>query len=180
MSFTKAFCISHGEDSDGLICVALLRRIKDVSYNLVTYDDFEMALASLKPPTKELYICDLNIRKALVKEIKRVNRFAKIFVFDHHPTVEGVLQNLREAGVEVIHDTKDCASVLLYDYYKNELGFEAGRLAAYAAWSDQFEDGPIASKLIRNYDRQLVQHEALILTHTLAQEQTEAFKNVVI
>jgi hypothetical protein len=180
MDGTNALCISHGEDADGLVCAAFLRRMKNASTILATYDDFEGALREVKPPVEELYICDLNIREALVDEILRINKFARVTIIDHHASAEGLLESLVEKGVRVLHSVKDSASVILYDNFREELGREAGRLAAYAAWADQFEDGPIASRLLWDYDRQFVQHEALILTHAIVRTQEPEFWNLVV
>jgi single-stranded-DNA-specific exonuclease len=180
MSGHKALCISHGEDADGLICAALLRRMRGASPILVSYDDFLEALEGVEPPVDELYICDLNIREALLEEILRINGFASITIVDHHASVEGLLESLVERGVKVLHDVRDCTSVILYDHFREELGREAGRLAAYAAWADQFEDGPIASRLLWDYDRQFVQHEALILAHAIARTQEPGFWRLIV
>ena len=176
----KTACVSHGEDADGLICAAMLRRLKDASTTLVTYDDFGDPLRSIHPPTDELYICDLNIREELVEEILRINRFARVTIVDHHPTAEGVLERLELAGATVVHSPLDCASALLYDHLRDDLGREAARLAAYAAVSDQFEDGPIAVELLSGLDRQFVQHEALILAHALHRETSDRFRSRVV
>jgi len=176
----RTICVSHGEDADGLICAALLRHLRDASTTLVTYDDFGDPLRSTQPPVEELYICDLNIREELLEEILRINEFADVTVVDHHPTAEGVLERLELAGVTVVHNPLDCASALLYDHLRDDLGREAARLAAYAAVSDQFEDGPIASALLSGLDRQFVQHEALILTHALHRETTAGFRSLVV
>lgn len=176
----KKACVSHGEDADGLICAALLRRHRDASTMLITYDDLLDLLRSVEPTVEELYICDLNVREELVDEILRIRGFADITVVDHHPTREGVMGRLKLAGVTVVHSLLDCASALLYDHFRNKLGREAARLAAYAAVSDQFEDGPIASELLSGLDRQFVQHEALILAHALHRETTSGFRSLVV
>jgi len=168
-------CIVHGEDADGLTCAAMLRRLFDATPVLTTYDDLLSALEGVSPPVEELYICDLNIRESLLPEIARIRDFARVAVIDHHQMEEGVLEGLIGAGVEVVHDTRDSASVLLFDHFRERLGREAGRLAAYTAWSDQFEDGPIATELLWDYDRQLVQHEAMIITHAITRMQNEGF-----
>jgi len=172
-------CISHGEDVDGITCAALLKRLKGARPILVTYDDFHEALQNLAPPLDTLYICDLNIREDLLDNILRINEFAKIAIIDHHPAVEGILEKLVAVGVEVVHDTRDCASVLLYYHFSEELGREAGRMAAYAVWADQFEDGPLAVELLKEYDRQSVQHEGLLLAHALTQRPTHEFRTLV-
>ena len=73
MTDPETLCVSHGEDADGLICAALLRRLKDATPILVDYDGFEGALTAVEPPVMELYICDLNVREALRAEILRIN-----------------------------------------------------------------------------------------------------------
>ena len=180
MSGHKALCISHGEDADGLICAALLRRMRDASSIPTTYDDLLDALKGVEPPIDELYICDLNIRETLVEEILRINEFAHITIIDHHASIEGLFESLIERGVKVLHDIKDCTSVILYDHFRDDLSREAGRLAAYAAWADQFEDGPIASRLLWDYDRQFVQHEALILAHAIVRTQQPEFWSTIV
>ena len=180
MTGMRSVCISHGEDADGLTCASLLRRLNGARPLLATYDDLEDVLRGVVAPLEEVYICDLNIREGLVDEIIRIRKFAAVTLIDHHPPSEGVLERLAEAGVTVVHSPLDCASVLVYDHFREELGRQAGRLAAYAAWADQFEDGPIATLLLREYDRQLVQNEGLILAHAVVNRPTEEFRLLVI
>ncbi len=176
----KAVCISHVEDADGLICAAYLRILRNASILLVNYDEFQDTLTKVRPPLDEVYICDLNIREDLTEEILRINIFADVTLVDHHPTAEGMLERLKESGVVVIHSPIDCASALLYDRFREELGKEASRLAAYAAISDQFENGPIATKILEKLDRHFVQHEALILTHALHRKTDTQFRLTVV
>ena len=180
MISVKAVCISHAQDADGLICAAYLRHLMDVSTLLVTYDEFENALRSVRPPVEEVYICDLYIREELHKEIQRINGFASVTFVDHHPMAVEVVEKFKHSGVTVVYSSLDCASVLLFDHFKEKLGRKAARLAAYAAVSDQLEDGPIASRLLARLDRQFVQHEALILTHALYRKTTSEFRSLVI
>jgi len=180
MTGIRSVCISHGEDADGLTCASLLRRLNGARPLLATYDDLEDVLKSVVAPLDEVYICDLNVREGLVDEVIRIRGFAAVTLIDHHPPSEGILERLAEAGVTVVHSPLDCARVLVYDHFREELGRQAGRLAAYAAWADQFEDGPIATLLLREYDRQLVQNEGLILAHAVINRPTEEFRRLVI
>lgn len=180
MTRPTILCISHGEDADGLTCAGLLKRLKGAFTILVTYDELEDALKSVEPPLEELYLCDLNVREALVREILRIDGFARITVIDHHPSSGGLLEELEEGGIAVVHSLKDCASVLLYDHFREELGREAGRMAAFAAWADQFEDGPLAESLLREYDRQSVQLEGLLLAYALVNKPTAEFRDFVV
>ncbi len=97
-------------------------------------------------------------------------------IIDHHPMEKSLSDALSGLGVEIVHDTRDCASVLVYDHFKDRLEVDAARLAAYAAVSDMFEDGPVASRLMDGMDRKFVQHEALMLSAALGCDQSETFK----
>jgi oligoribonuclease NrnB/cAMP/cGMP phosphodiesterase (DHH superfamily) len=180
MSPPAIVVISHGEDADGITCAALLKRMNAAHSILVNYDDLKDALRNIQPPLDELYMCDLNVREDLVEEILRITEFTRVTIIDHHPTTPSILARLEKAGAEVVHDPRDCASVLLYNRFREELGREAGRMASFAAWADQFEDGPIAEVLLREYDRQSVQHEGLLLAHALPQRSTKEFRASVL
>ncbi len=176
----KAYTITHGDDADGLTCAALLKRLRDADAYLANYDNIDEALRKVQPPLDELYVCDLNMRRALLEEVLRIKEFAQVTIIDHHPMEEELKSKLTQAGVKLVYDTKDCAGVLAYDHFKKELGHEAARLAAYAAVSDMFEEGPLASKILARLDRKFAQHEALILTHALAGDLSMNFKRRVI
>jgi oligoribonuclease NrnB/cAMP/cGMP phosphodiesterase (DHH superfamily) len=90
------------------------------------------------------------------------------------------MHKFRELKIKVIHDIKDCASILVYDNFKGNLDQNAAREAVYAAISDLFEDGPKASKLLDRMDRKFAQHEALILNHSLSADQSNAFKTLLV
>lgn len=176
----KVLTITHGDDLDGLTCAALIMRIRGGEVRLANYDNIEGVLREVQPPLEQLYICDLNIRRGLLGDILRIKGFSEVIIIDHHGMDEGVKRSLVEAGVELIHDTRDSAGVLVYDLFRDELGKEPSRLAAYAAISDMFEDGPMASRILSRLDRKFTQHEALLLTHALAGDLSFEFKSRVL
>jgi len=176
----RIICISHREDADGIICASLLRGLKNASTILVSYDELEDALSRIMLPVNELYICDINIREGLMRQVLKISRFAKVTIVDHHPTAKDVLDELGKTGVHIVFSPLDCASVLLYDHFKDQLGREGSRLAAYAAISDQFEDGPIASEIISKFDKHYVHFEALILTYALLKENSSDFRDMIV
>ena len=147
---------------------------------LANYDNLENALDKVRPPVDTLYICDLNIRDSLEPELRRIGEFATINIIDHHQMNPGLMEKLQEIGVNIRLDTDDCAGVLVYDTFKDELGFEARRIAAYAAISDMFENGPLADPILSKMDRKFTQHEAQLLTHALSSDQTIEFKRMVM
>ena len=174
------FIIVHGDDADGLTCGAFLKRVKGAEPYLANYDNLEKALQSVNPPMDTLYICDLNVREALEHELLRINEFAKINIIDHHQMDAEMMDRLRKKGINIRLETGDCAAVLVYDTFKCQLGKEGKRLAAYAAISDMFENGPIAKGILGKMDRKFVQHEAQLLTHALSADQTIKFKREVM
>ncbi len=172
--------IVHGDDVDGLTCGAFLRCLTGCDVYMANYDNLEHALDRVTPPVKTLYICDLNIREALVTDLMRIREFADINIIDHHQMSDEFMARLRDAGISVVLDTRDCAAVLVYDVFREELGRGAARIAAYAAISDMFEDGPLGSRILAKIDRKFAQHEAQILTHALSMNQTIDFKRVIL
>ena len=174
------FTIIHGDDADGLTCGAFLKRVKGGETYLANYDNLDKALAKVNPPVDTLYICDLNIRVALEPELMRINEFAKINIIDHHQMTPELMERLRKKGINIRLETEDCAAVLVYDTFKTQLGSEGKRLAAYAAISDMFENGPIADTLLAKLDRKFAQHEAQLLTHALSADQSIQFKREVM
>lgn len=174
------YAIVHGDDVDGLTCGAFLRRLTGCSVYMANYDNLEHALGMVTPPVKTLYVCDLNIREALLPELLRIREFADVNIIDHHQMSDELMARLNDAGIGVVLDTRDCAGVLVYDTFRDELGPEGARIAAYAAISDMFEDGPLASQILAKIDRKFAQHEAQILTHALSMNQTIDFKRTVI
>jgi oligoribonuclease NrnB/cAMP/cGMP phosphodiesterase (DHH superfamily) len=172
--------IVHGDDVDGLTCGAFLKRITGCTVYLANYNNFDTALEYVHPPTDTLYLCDLNIRNELEPELMRIREFAEIFIIDHHDMSPELMERLIQNGVNINLETCDCAAVLVYEGFKEELGGEAARMAAYAAISDMFEDGPLGSKILAKMDRKFAQHEAQILTHALSMDQTIDFKRKVM
>ncbi len=174
------FSIVHGDDVDGLTCGAFLKRVQGGEIYLANYDNLKKALQKVKPPVDRLYICDLNIREALLPEIERIREFAHIYIIDHHRMDPKVMKILKEMGVKITLETDDCAGVLVYDTYRTQLGNEGKRLAGYAAISDMFEDGPHGNKILAKMDNKFAQHEAQILTHALSADQSMRFKRRVL
>jgi oligoribonuclease NrnB/cAMP/cGMP phosphodiesterase (DHH superfamily) len=174
------FTIIHGDDVDGITCGAFIKRVKGGDFYLANYDNLDNALEIVKPPVDTLFICDLNIRDSLEEQLFRILEFATINIIDHHQMSPELKEKLEQRGVNITLDTRDCASVLVYDKYKDELGREARRLAAYAAISDMFEDGPLADPILSKMDRKFAQHEAQILTHALCSDQSIEFKRRIM
>jgi oligoribonuclease NrnB/cAMP/cGMP phosphodiesterase (DHH superfamily) len=174
------FTIIHGDDVDGLTCGAFIKRVRGGEFYLANYDNLDSVLEKVRPPVDILYICDLNIRDSLEPEMRRIMEFAAVNIIDHHQMSPELIERLSKMGVNIRLEIDDCAAVLVYDTFKSELGREARRLAAYAAISDMFENGPLADPILSKMDRKFAQHEAQLLTHALSSDQTIEFKRMVM
>lgn len=172
--------ITHGDDLDGLTCGALLKKLFNANIVLANYDTIEDVLKNIPETTTQLFITDINLRDALICHLKKICLKTKITIIDHHPMTQLFKVEMRECNIDVHHDTRDCASALVYNLFRHRLEHNASRIAAYAAISDMFEDGPIASIILDHMDRKFVQHQAFILTHALGASQSEEFKIRVI
>jgi oligoribonuclease NrnB/cAMP/cGMP phosphodiesterase (DHH superfamily) len=172
--------IVHGDDVDGLTCGAFLKKVTGCSIYLANYDNFEKALEYVQPPIDTLYLCDLNIRDELEPELMRIKEFSEVNIIDHHEISPELHERLSQQGFRISIDARDCAGVLVYNEFKEQLGRESARIAGYAAISDMFEKGPLASKILAKMDIKFAQHEAQILTHALSINQTIEFKRRII
>jgi len=97
----KVVNITHGDDSDGLVCGALMRRLFDAEVMLANYDNLEEVLDGVDWQVGELYITDLNLRPALLDRILRIRARTPIHVIDHHPMAPKFREALTRAGVEL-------------------------------------------------------------------------------
>lgn len=168
--------ITHGDDVDGITSGALLIKLFQAKVILANYDNLDEALNSILSDVDRLFITDLNLRETLLPQIAEIRKHTVVTVIDHHPMDKGLADALRALGVEIVNDTSDCASAIVYNHFKDRLEPDAARLSAYAAVSDMFEDGPVASRLMDGMDRKFVQHEALMLSAALGADQSESFK----
>jgi RecJ-like exonuclease len=86
---------------------------------------------------------------------------------DHHPISSSTKKKLKKIGITIIHSIRECASVLSYNNFKNQLHEDMKLLAIYGAITDYRDSGPIAHDLIQRYDRQFILFEASMLSYAL-------------
>ena len=158
---TKILCISHQEDADGISSAALIKQAFGGDTILVDYPGIMDALEPLRndEKLKKLFICDLGLNEQindyfvnLLAELRK-KRISVTYV-DHHDIDPKVVTKLKQIKVKLIHDTSECASVLVYDTFKKKLPEHSTFIAACGAITDYMEHKPIASKLLQMYDRQ--------------------------
>ena len=171
---TKILCVSHQEDADGISSAALIKQAFGGDTILVDYPGIIDVLESLRndEKLKKLFICDLGLNKQinnyfvdLLTELRK-KRISVTYV-DHHDIDPKVVTKLKQIKVKLIHDTSECASVLVYDTFKKKLPEHSTFIAACGAITDYMEHKPIASKLLQMYDRQFALVNATILTYNI-------------
>ena len=177
---TKLVCLSHKEDADGISSAALVRQAFGGDTVLVDYPGQMQALEQIAndEKLKTLFICDLGLSKKNQDEFVQILSDLKksrvsITYIDHHDIDSKIFKQLEKIGVKMIHDTNECASVLVYNKFKSKLSDHAAFIAACAGITDYMEDRPIASKLLQIYDRQFALINATVLTYNVVGHQKD-------
>ena len=177
---TKLVCLSHKEDADGISSAALVRQAFGGDTVLVDYPGQMQALEQIAndEKLKTLFICDLGLSKKNQDEFVQILSDLKksrvsITYIDHHDIDSKIFKQLEKIGVKMIHDTNECASVLVYNKFKSKLSDHAAFIAACAGITDYMEDRPIASKLLAIYDRQFALINATVLTYNVVGHQKD-------
>ncbi len=176
---TKILCISHIKDVDGCVCAALIRHATKSQFLLTNYGNITQCLRRVENKYDLIYICDLGINESIMKEFDRIQKHTKIIYIDHHHIDKDVFKKLEKMDIKIVHNKRDSAGVLTFNLFKEILPREAGLLASYAAISDRLEDGPIAKKIIQQYDREFMLYETMLLSYAL-NKADEVFKKRIV
>ena len=176
---SKSVCVTHMKDVDGLICGSLLRYTIDSDSILANYGNLNECLKSISDYYDQVFICDLGINKSTLDEFRRIREFARIIYIDHHQLESDLIEKLEKLNVILARDLRDCAGALTFDLLHRFLPREAGLLACFAAISDRLEDGPIALKLITQFDRDFVLFETMMLTYAIESAEISIKKKII-
>ena len=177
---TKTVCVSHQEDADGISSAALIKQAFGGETILADYPGMMDRLESLRndEKLKKLFICDLGLNTQtndsfvnLLTELRK-KRISVTYV-DHHDINPKIITKLKKIKVKLIHNTSECASVLVYDTFKKKLSEHSTFIAACGAITDYMENKPIASKLLQMYDRQFALVNATVLTYNIVGHQKD-------
>ncbi len=185
--------LSHSEDVDGIISIALALRAGRINecapgaINFANYGDFEKKLdkiikteANWQQP-KLLIICDLSISEKVAKKIASArNLFSEILIFDHHSETVKNEDFLRKNGICVLcygYERKLCSSMQVFQDNINK--DEESKLMARVAQKHDYpktkdlqiisEAGIILQKIIcwanLNNDMSVLKKLAINLNH---------------
>jgi RecJ-like exonuclease len=181
----KGYCISHRKDVDGLGSGALAVAATRGEIILSDYDDLIDNLRKVPDDADRLVITDLGTDSAdfreYLAEIKRIAKRAEVTHIDHHFMSEQAKRQLRKAGVRLVHDTTECASILAYKTFKDALPERARLIALCGAVTDYMDDAPLAKKLMEQGDRHFVLMEASMLSFALGGMEAKAgFPEMVV
>lgn len=156
----RTVCVAHGKDVDGISSASLVKLATGADVFLANYDELIEILRSLDSETN-LYVCDLGMNQSIIEDfLLETRRIVKgggtVTYIDHHPLDLKTSKRIKAGGVQLVHSREECAGVLTYEHFKNDLPRRAAFIACYAAVTDYLDNQPIAKRLIGSSDRQLI------------------------
>jgi single-stranded DNA-specific DHH superfamily exonuclease len=181
----KAYCLSHRKDVDGLGSCSLAVAATGGKIILSDYDDLIDNLKMIPDGADRLVISDLGADSAdfgrYLEQIKRITKHAEVTHIDHHFMSDKAKREARKAGVHLVHDTSECASILTYKTFQKVLPERARLIALCGAVTDYMDDAPIAKKMMEQGDRHFVLLEATLLSEALGLKASEeGFPEMVV
>ncbi|MDG7011260.1 MAG: hypothetical protein JRN57_03975 [Nitrososphaerota archaeon] len=181
----KSYCITHRKDIDGLASGSMSVAATGGELLLSDYDDMVDNLRKVPDDAERVVVTDLGADSAdfaqFLGEMQRVARHARVTYIDHHYMSDPAKRKLRKAGVQVVHDVRECASMLTYRTFRDVLPEGARLNALCGAVTDYMDDSPMARKLMEKGDRHFVLLEATMLSLALGNRAEEAgFPEMVV
>ena len=181
MKYQSTHCLSHKEDADGICSGALVRQATGASLMFTDYTSMIADLREIEKHTniETLFICDLGLNKQTQDEfVKILTRLVEKGVYvtyiDHHQIDKTMPDRLLFNKVAFIHDIKECATVLVYDLFKELLSKQSALVAACASVTDYMEDSLKAAPLMEKFDRQFVFVNATAMTYYITENQNSS------
>jgi len=167
----KAYCVSHKKDVDGLGSGALAVAATGGRIMLSDYDDLIENLKLIPDDADRVVLTDLGADSAdfplYLEQMKRIARHAQITHIDHHYMTEERKRLARKAGVHLVHDVTECASMLTYKTFRQILPERARLIALCGAVTDYMDDSPMARRLMEQGDRHFILLESTLLSEAL-------------
>ena len=152
---------------------------------LTDYGDIVANLRKIPGDADRVVVTDLGADTAdyadFLKEMRKLTRHAKVTYIDHHYMAESAKRELRRAGVQVVHDVNECASMLTYRVFRESLPERARLVALYGAVTDYMDDSPLGKELMERSDRHFVLAEATMLSLALGNRaEEEGFPEAIV
>lgn len=177
--------MSHKEDVDGIASAMLVNRLfHPKSVALVDYGNMIAELERIVQTIShnnqlgQVFICDLALSRKNEKEfVEVIRKFVaegiKVTYVDHHDLGEETESELKDIGVQLVHDIDECSSVQVYELYRKQLADDdhAAFYAAAAALTDFMDDRPVASSLVRRFDKQFLMLQSTALSYIISANQ---------
>lgn len=168
----KAFCISHVKDVDGIGAAAIVVAATGADVLLSDYTTLMEDLDRVPGGVDQFVLCDLGSDNSNVDEfvskLRQIAARSEVTYIDHHSMSAATKRALRRAGVRLVHDEKECSSVLAYETYREAVPERARMIALLGAVTDYMDDSPAASRMMEQADRQFILLEATMLAFAVA------------
>jgi oligoribonuclease NrnB/cAMP/cGMP phosphodiesterase (DHH superfamily) len=173
------YCISHSKDVDGLCSASLVVSSHGCKFNLASYDNFLEIIDSV-PREKHIIVCDIGTNsKTEERFIELLKSFKAATYIDHHYITEKTKNKIISSGIEYIHDTSECASMLTYLHFKDMLKQGMEELALYGAITDYMDSSKNSTKIMERKDRHRVLLDATLLSHAIADKDIRFRREIV-
>ncbi len=167
----KAYCVSHRKDIDGLGSGSLAAAATGGKVILTDYDDMLESLRRVPDDADRVVISDLGADSAdfagFLDELKRLARHAEVIYIDHHYLSEPARRKVLKTGVRLVHDVNECASMLTYKTFRDQLPAGAALVALSGAVTDYMDDSPMGKEMMEKMDRHFVLAESTMLALAL-------------
>ena len=173
----RAYCLSHRKDVDGLGSGSLAVAATGGKILRPAYDDMRESLRRIPSDADQVVISDLGADSAdfpqFLAEIRRISASAEVTYIDHHFMSEEARRKLKRTGIRLVHNVKECASILTYETFKGVLPERARLIALCGAVTDYMDDSPVAKKMMERAERHFVLLEAAMLAFALGNHSDE-------
>ena len=167
-----SYCVSHVKDIDGISAAAMTRAATGADVTLTDYGRVVEDLRAVPREAKSLFICDLGVDTSdpgpFITIMGSLAGRAHVTYIDHHYLPTSTKARIRKSGVRLVHNERECASILTYLTFRDTLPPRFQLLALYGAVTDEMDHTPEASRLMGMTDRHFVLAEASLLSQALS------------
>jgi len=153
---------------------------------LSDYETLMDDLDRVPSDTSSLVICDLGTDDSTLQEfIKKLAGFASrgcdVTYIDHHYMPAQARRAISKKGIRLVHDARECASMLTYATFRDSLPLDARNVALYGAVTDYMDASPMGRRLMEKTDRHFVLAESMLLSHAIARvDSGSSFRRIVV